>query len=283
MAVFAAAALGLAGLYCFWPSLADLWRLWTTDALRSVGMFIPPLSLWLALRRWTLADWGREGTWWGLLLVALDIYLANFRQVHALTVPIPGAGAGASLLPFGFVLFVYASGLVLLFGGLRTWRKALFALLLLLLVNPVPFWWSNLVDLPLQAIGARTARGFAEWIGVPLSGEALTLMFSPQHGIFIAPGCNGLRSVVTMGLLALVVGHLRALPLARHALFVLIAVVLAYLCNLLRLCAVVLYSAGAVRGFGVPEYGEQVDYLIGGGLFLAATAFVLWLSKRLSA
>jgi hypothetical protein len=55
------AALGLAAI---WPALFSLWTIWTTDALKSIGMAIPLVSLVLILRVWRGLGWRADGTWW---------------------------------------------------------------------------------------------------------------------------------------------------------------------------------------------------------------------------
>ena len=45
-------------------------------------------------------------------------------------------------------------------------------------------------------------------LGQPLSPDQLRLMFTPDFGMFIAPGCNGIRGAVTMGLIALIAGYI---------------------------------------------------------------------------
>ena len=276
------------GLWSFASQLEGLWLLWTTEPLRSIGALVPIVSLWLAVRAWRSngwTDWRRTQiqasrsetiSRWGLTLMiaAMALAVAAGATPLSLWFSLGGAIAGIQLLPTGLLLCAYVSGAVLLFGGTSAWRRAAFALLLLLLVNPVPGAFNSLVDLPLQALGARTARGFAALIGVPVSSGTLTMMFAPNLGIFIAAGCDGLRSAVAMGLLALVIGHLRNLRPASHALFVLVAVVLAYVFNLLRLCAVIGYYWFALRIPVLGHYGTEIDYLIGGILFFCAAGFL---------
>ncbi len=145
------------------------------------------------------------------------------------------------------MLFSYFSGVVLLFGGWRAWKVQRFPFALLLLVNPVPGLVSTLVDLPLQAFAAQAARYFAHILDLPVTGEALKLMFSPTLGIFLAPGCNGLQGAVAMGYLALILGYLWRMPKFQHGCYIFGAIALAYLFNLLRLAGVVLYYWCAVR------------------------------------
>jgi exosortase J len=168
-------------------------------------------------------------------------------------------------------------------GGVRPWKKAAFPLALLLFVNPVPTGFNLLVDLPLQYLAAAATRSFAHLIGVPFEGDALQLMFAPDLGILIAPGCNGIRGSVTMGYIALVTGWLYRLNGRRHMLFVATAVLLGYVFNLLRLCFVILYYWFAIRFPTLGWYGEEADYVIGGCLFFMGALFVFALPRRLAA
>lgn len=285
-ALVVAALVAAVGLYfCFAKQLFGLWMLWQNEPLRSIGMAIPPTSLVLCLRAWQLRDFSRGGTWWGLALVLPSLVLALaasvglFRLLH-LTVPLGADTPAIVLVPNGLLLAAYISGIVLLFGGAQTWRKAWFPLLLLVFVNPVPHFFQALVDLPLQHFAAHTARSFAVLIGVPVSEGTLLMMFSPDLGMFIAPGCDGLRGAVAMGYIALVVGYLYKLSWRRWALYVLAAVALAYLFNLLRLCAVVIYYWVAKQAPVLAGHATLADYIIGGILFFCAAFFLFSLPRR---
>ena len=253
-------------------SVSLVWRIWTGDALRSIGIYFPLLSVLLTWRVWRGLGWETRGTWWGLLPLLFAALTArasgntSFAFAFNPRVIVP-------LLPVGLTIFAYASGVVLLFGGTRVWRKALFPLALLLFVNPVPKILT-LVDLPLQYASANVARSMASALGVTLNGDQLKLMFAPEFGMFIAPGCNGIRGAVTLGYLALIGGYFyRFTPLWR-ALSVTGGITLGYIFNLLRLCVLVIYYWVALRVPALQPHGEGADYAIGAGLFLVAAALM---------
>jgi exosortase J len=272
--LLAAALLTTIGLLGFSGEITQLWGLWTGDALRSIGLLVPPVSIWLALRAWTWRDWESRGTWWGFALIAIALTLVTLKNTFDLRTAVYfGDRFGIGLTPIGPLLYVYFSGAVLLFGGVAVWRKAWFALLLWLFVNPVP-QVVGVIDFPLQTFAAHAAREFASWMSVPVSGDALTLMFSSKLGMFLAPGCNGLRGAATMGYLALVLGHLRGLSLLRLGAFALAAVAFAYVLNLIRLLFVVVYYWLALRVSVLGTYGAEVDYAIGAMIFLAGATFL---------
>jgi exosortase J len=174
----------------------------------------------------------------------------------------------------GLLLWTYVSGAVLLFGGAKAWRSAIFPLALLLFVNPLPQFFPAVLDLHLQYMAAHIARGFAHALGVPVSGAKLALMFTPRFGMFIAPACNGLRGAVAMGFIALVLGYICELGAAQHIAYVIGAVILGYALNLARLCGLVLFYWLAIRVPSLRGHALGADYFIGGLLFFLAATFI---------
>jgi exosortase J len=171
---------------------------------------------------------------------------------------------------------------VLLFGGTRLFRSALFPVVLLWFVNPIPHIFNVFVDLPLQRASAHVARAFAIALGQPLSPDQLRLMFTPEFGMFIAPGCNGIRGAVTMGFIALIAGYIYRFRWSAHAAVVAGAVLLGYLFNFARLCILVLYYLVALHFTWLQDRAEIGDYIIGACLFLLGTFLLFYVVRRLS-
>ncbi len=270
-----ATVLSVLGVSAVWPTALYLWSLWTTDPLKSIGMFIPLVSLALILRVWQRLHWEMRGTWWGLVLLLLTSVSVHLRE-QAVLLYILSPSWSINLPPHSLVAFSYVSGAVLLFGGVRLYQAALFPILLVWLVNPVPHIFNVFVDLPLQRMSAHVARAFAHALGQPLTPDQMRLMFTPDFGMFIAPGCNGIRGAVTMGIIALVVGYLARFRPSARFLAVIAAVLLGYLFNFVRLCTLVLYYIVALQSTWLQRHAEMADYLIGGALFVVAT----WLLFR---
>jgi exosortase J len=105
-------------------------------------------------------------------------------------------------------------------------------------------------------------------------------MFAPNFGMFIAPGCDGMRGSVTLGYAALIIGYLKRLSVPRWSLYVAGAVLLGHLFNLVRLCALVLYYRVASGHAFFEKAAKQADYVIGGALFLLAASLFLWIMFR---
>jgi exosortase J len=185
------------------------------------------------------------------------------------------------LPPLPLVAVIYAAGMVLLFGGTRLLKAAWFPVLFMWAVIPVPQTFSRLVDLPLQHASATVARAWAHALGQPLTQDKLRLMFTPEFGMFIAPGCNGIRGAITLGLAAIVVGYIYRFRWYVYAPVVVGAVLLGYLFNFLRLCLLVIYYTIAVPHPWLQNHGLIADYIIGGCLFVCALAIFFAVANKL--
>jgi exosortase J len=276
-----AALLAVLGLSTIWSTVNALWALWTTDALKSIGMFIPLVSFVLILRVWRSLEWEMNGSWWGFVILAITAAVVHLRE-QSILVFVLSPQWSIYIPPHSLVFFAYGAGVVLLFGGTRLFRAALFPLILLWFVNPIPHIFNVFVDLPLQRASAHVARAFAIALGQPLSPDQLRLMFTPDFGMFIAPGCNGIRGAVTMGLIALIAGYVYRFRWYAHVAVVAGAVLLGYVFNFARLCILVLYYLVALRITWLRSRAEMGDYIIGACLFLLGTFLLFYVVRRLS-
>ena len=272
--------LAILGLSTVWGTVVLLWGLWTTDALKSIGMVVPVVSFLLVLRAWRSLGWQMDGTWWGFVLLLATMVLVRIRD-RAVILFIFSPQWTIFIPPQALVIFAYGVGLVLLFGGPRLFRASVFPLFLLLFVNPIPHIFNVYVDLPLQRASAHVARAFAIALGQPLSPDKLRLMFTPEFGMFIAPGCNGIRGAVTMGFIALVAGYLYRFKPRAHAGVVVAAIALGYIFNFVRLCVLVLFYLVALHFPSLQDRAENADYLIGAGLFFVAVYLLYLVIGRL--
>jgi exosortase J len=104
-------------------------------------------------------------------------------------------------------------------------------------------------------------------------------MFSPDFGMFIAPGCDGIRGAVTLGYLALILGYVKRASLRRWAAYVIGGVLLGYIFNFIRLCFLVIYYRIALGHPALEGVAKQADYAIGSCLFLLAILIFLRLAS----
>lgn len=283
-AVSVCVALGVAGLFAISSSCSALWTMWMADPLKSIGALIPIASFILILRVWRSMGWTLQGTWWGLAVLAATIAVMHVRDQAVIELVLSPAWT-IVLPPLSVVAVAYTAGFVLLFGGVRLLRAAWFPVALMWFVNPVPHFFNRYIDLPLQYASAMVARSFAHALGQALSPGQLSLMFTPKFGMFIAPGCNGIRGAVTMGFIALIAGYLYRLRVRQWALLTLAAVLLGYVFNFVRLCGLVFYYVIALRVPWLQNHAAMGDYILGACLFFGATlllfaALLRWSPNR---
>jgi exosortase J len=269
-----------AGLLTIFSSVRMLWIVWRTDDLKSMGMVVPFICAALILREWRRLGWETQGSWWGFVVLVISAGLMFLRDQTLFIVTINKDWL-LQIPPLPLVAVVYAAGLVLLFGGTRLLRAAWFPVLLMWAVIPVPQTFSRFIDLPLQHAAASVARAFAHALGQQLTQDKLRLMFTPEFGMFIAPGCNGIRGSITLGLAAIVVAYLYRF---RWFIFVPVvagAVLLGYLFNFVRLCLLVIYYKIALPHPWLQNHARRADFVIGGCLFVLALMIFFALAERL--
>src|ERR1700722_17429205 len=117
----AVALLAVLGLSTVWSTANALWFLWMTDALKSIGMFIPLVSFVLVLRAWRSLGWEMEGSWWGLVILVVTAVVVHIRD-QAILVFVFSPKWSIYIPPHSLVAFAYGAGVVLLFGGTRLFR-----------------------------------------------------------------------------------------------------------------------------------------------------------------
>jgi exosortase J len=274
------AALAVFGSVSLAPVWIDVAQMWLSDPLRVIGAAFPFISLAGVIAVWRRLGWSDDGSFWGLLPIALAIGLSRLVNVT------PYYKFWQPMYWFevhpGPTLFLYGAGAVLLFGGWNLLRGALLPLCLLFCVNPVPKFFNSYLDMPLQQFSASTARAFAHGIGLYPTGAQLKMMFSPNFGMMIVPGCNGIRGSITLAYLALIYGYTRRLRPARLAMVSIGSLFAGYLFNLLRLCVLVIYYRIGLSVPSIQDYGAGVDYAIGCTIFLMATVGLGFLIRALA-
>jgi exosortase J len=259
----------LVGSLALWPLWLRVGKIWANDSLRVIGAAFPFISFAGVLAALRRLGWRTEGSLWGLLPVAAALQLVQSLSIA----PISYMNQSRYWLQIhnGPVLFLYGVGVTLLFGGWRLLRAAILPLCLLLCINPIPTSFNYRFDMPLQELSASTARAFAHLIGLHPTGVQLRMMFTPEFGMMIVPGCNGIRGAITLAYLALIYGYTRGLRPRTLALIGPVALLGGYGLNLLRLCILVVYYRIGLSIPSIQNYGTGVDYAIGCTVFLTAT------------
>jgi exosortase len=110
-----------------------------------------------------------------------------------------------SVMTFAAVLS-WIGGFIL-FYGLESSRLALFPLLFLFFMVPVPGFLMERIILLLQACSAEVSYGFFKLTGVPIFREGFTFHL-PGLSVEVAKQCGGIRSSLVLFIVSLLMGHM---------------------------------------------------------------------------
>src|SRR5579864_4722132 len=135
-------------LWLYAPTLSHLVQQWYHDPNFSHGFFVPVFSLFVLWQeRGRLADLPLQPSWWGLLYVALGLFVLVVGQM------------GAELFLSRVSLLLVIAGLTVFFLGWSFFRAVLFPWGFLLLMIPIPAIVFNQITFPLQLLASRVASG----------------------------------------------------------------------------------------------------------------------------
>lgn len=207
----------------YYGVLARLVQQWMSDPNFSHGFFVPAFSAFVVWNeRKRLAQLAERPSWWGAVIVAL-----------ALGVLVLGV--------FGAELFLSRSSLVLLLGGLliqfRGWvwfRALFFPWAFLFLMIPIPVIIFNQIAFPLQLLASQLASSTLVTLGVPVLREG-NVLHLPAMSLEVVEACSGIRSLMSLGALAIIYGYFLESGIWRRVLLALGAIPIAVAANALRI------------------------------------------------
>jgi exosortase len=253
-------------LWVYRDVLSSLVRQWASDDNYSHGFFVLPLALYFAWeRRYALGRAASAPATSGLVVIALSMLLLMTgvlgAELFLARVSLVGAIVGA-------VLYVW---------GRAHARALAFPLAFLLFMVPIPAILFNRIAFPLQLLASRAGELAIAGAGVPVLRDGNVLML-PQRTLEVAEACSGIRSVVSLVMLAVVLGQfVERRPAVRAALAV-AAVPIAVLANAIRVA-----GTGLASEWVSPEAADGFFHAFSGWLmFVAAFGALLGVHRLLT-
>jgi exosortase len=207
----------------YWFVLAPLVAQWADDPNYAHGFFVIPMAAVLAWRRreaWRMAPSRPDGR--GLLLIAIAgaLYLAGILAAELFTMRVS--------------LVIALAGVVLALEGPERFRVMRFPLMFLFAMIPLPYVFYYRLTFPLQLESSRLAASLLGAMGMPLV-RAGNVIHLEEYSLEVVSACSGLRSIMTLGTLALFISDfVRLAPLTRGVFFLLV-VPIAIAANVARL------------------------------------------------
>jgi exosortase len=249
------------------PQLVSEW--WTNPNF-SHGFLVPVFSafvVWQSRKR--LAALPIEPSWFGLVVIA-----------GGLGVLIVGELGAEFFLSRTSLLFLIA-GLVLYFLGWRFFRVSLFPWVFLFFMIPIPVIIFNQVAFPLQFLAARLASSILTLVGVPVLRDGNIIQL-PTMTLEVAEACSGIRSLMSLGALAVIYGYFLEPCKIPRVLLALAAIPVAVGANALRIVGTGLtglyWSPEKSEGF-FHEFSGWIIFVISLALLVCIHGALRWIWK----
>jgi exosortase len=239
----AAAALVVAGAvgWLYSRVMPALVRQWAHDEDYSHGFFVIPLALFFVWeRRRALAAAAPRPSVFGVVVLAASLLCFIAGQF------------GSELFLSRVSLVGVLAGLVLFLAGTHHFRILAFPIAFLLLMVPLPAIIFNRIAFPLQLLASHAGELVISAAGVPVLREGNVLQL-PHRALEVAEACSGIRSLMSLLMLAIVLGYFTERRVAARAAVALAAVPIAVIANAARVAGTGLasywISPAAAEGF----------------------------------
>jgi exosortase len=260
----APAALGVALLWAFWPTLAELARRWSSDPQYSHGYLVPVFAAALLYMRRSMCAQLEPGFhWWGLALLALGLgvrFAGEYLYMDWLE--------AAALLPC-------LAGLTVLLGGKPALRWAWPAIAFLAFMVPMPFSVEKALAHPLQRVATVSSTYAMQTLGLPALAEGNVILVGDSR-IGVVEACSGLSMLVIFFALSTAVTLLIERPLWEKLVLVASAVPIALVANITRITV-----TGILHETVGHKVADLVFHDLAGWLMMPYALVLLWLELKI--
>ena len=218
-------------VFCFWFVIASMLAQWADDPNYNHGFFVLPMAVVLAWkRRRVLVAIPQKTSTAGIavMLAAGAVYLAGVLA--------------AELFTMRFSLVMMLAGLAMTMQGTRRMKVLLFPCLFLLFMIPLPYILYYKLTFPLQLYSSRLTAGILSLLGMPVvrNGNVINL---ENYALEVVTACSGLRSIMTLGTLAVFMADFLRKTWPWKLFFVSLVLPIAVLANTIRLVSTAVISA----------------------------------------
>lgn len=254
------------GAWVFADALWLLYDAWTTRPEYSHGLVIPLLSAFLVWQRQReLERLEFDGSWWGLLLVALGLLLHFVGKLAALYVVQQ------------YALMVVVCGAVLSLAGFAVVRRVWMPLLVLALAIPLPAFVLGNLSAELQLVSSRIGVWVIRLFGISvhLEGNVIDL---GTYRLQVAEACDGLRYLFPLMTLGAVMAYFFRAAAWKRCLVFVSSIPITILMNSFRIGVI----GVTVEHWGVRMAEGFLHEFQGWVVFMASAALMLLLMAMLS-
>jgi exosortase len=221
-------------LAAYWFVLLPLGAQWAGDPNYAHGFFVPPMAAVLA--------WRRRERWHATPRHADPGGLVLFAAAAVLYL---GGVLAAELFTMRLSFVVAVAAILYTLEGARRLRVMWLPVAFLLAMIPLPYVLYYRLTFPLQLESSRLAATILTAMGLPLLREG-NVIHLEGYSLEVVSACSGLRSIMTLGTLALFWNDFVRLSPWLRGVFLLLSVPIAVAANIARL--VLTASIAAILG-----------------------------------
>jgi exosortase len=247
--LLALAAMAVALLWVYWPTLAEVARRWQTQSQYSHGFLVVPFAGYLLWSRRGLLDSPLRPSWWGLPLLAVGLAL-RFAGVYLYFDWL----AAVALLPCLAAACLFA-------GGWRMLAWAWPALAFLVFMIPLPHSVEIALSGPLQRLGTIISTFVLQTLGVAAYSEGNVIVLGEVR-IGVVEACSGLNMLMTFFALSTAVTLLIDRPPLERGLIFLSAVPIALAANITRIIVTAVLHKTAGHELADLVFHDLAGYLM---------------------
>jgi exosortase len=256
-----AVACGVVALYG--SVLRGLWSDWLHDANYAHGVLIPPVVAWMLWRkRRVLLALERRPSYAGAAMVAASLCAFLLGQ------------AAVEFFVTRLSLLGLIAGVIVQLAGWRQLRVCLFPICLVALAIPLPALLFNEIAFPMQLLASRFGEAALHVFNVPVVREGNVIRLD-RATLEVAEACSGIRSLISLGTVAVVYGYLGGQPPWTRALVAVSVLPVVIVANGLRVA-----GAGLLAHAYGPQAAAGFLHTFSGWLFFGAAVLMLALVER---
>jgi exosortase len=265
---FAAALVGVAFAWSYWPICRELVHAWNTESDYSHGWFVVPLVAYMLwTRRGTMPGRAPQFAWGGAIMIVAAFAVRIFGSACYID------SVEAWSIPF------WVAGAIWLVGGRRMFWWSLPAVAFLAFMIPLPFHAETFLSYPLQRVATMTSCWLLQCLTQPAVQEANVVLIGDVR-LNIVEACSGLRIFVSIIALAYLYAVLIKKPWWTKAALFAAVLPVAVAANALRITL-----TGLLHVWVSGEAAHRFSHDLAGWLMLPIAgvmlAFVIWYIGKL--
>lgn len=223
--------------WLFWPIITGIVQTWLNNPDYSHGFFILPLVGYLMWRKGEIHDVKVADCWQvGLFVIVVGILAAMVGMVSQFRTL---GNVSLLLVVWGIFIFLFGMGYFLFYG----WE-----LFLLVFLLPIPSRIYASLTLPLQLVVTKVGYFFLKAFHISVYREG-NILYLANVSLEVVNACSGLRSIITIIMLAYIVACLKLEKSKFRVLLLLFSIPIAMFSNMIRVLIIAVFAQFGYENF----------------------------------